>query len=85
MHAPLVTSLESLATWRGQLDHDLATFLRLLEDNELVDDGVQGQAAALRERLGGERLVLAFVAEFSRGKSELINAMPAPDRDAGPQ
>lgn len=75
MHAPLVTSLESLAAWRGQLDHDLATFLRLLEDNELVDDGVQGQAAALRERLGAERLVLAFVAEFSRGKSELINAM----------
>jgi hypothetical protein len=31
--------------------------------------------SALRERLGSETLVLAFVAEFSRGKSELINAI----------
>jgi len=29
----------------------------------------------LRERLGNEKLVVAFVAEFSRGKSELINAI----------
>ena len=75
MHAPIVTSLESLATWRGEIDHDLASFVRLLADHELVDEGGQGQAAALRERLGGDRLVLAFVAEFSRGKSELINAI----------
>jgi hypothetical protein len=32
-------------------------------------------AAALRERLASDKLVLAFVAEFSRGKSELINAI----------
>ena len=62
MHAPIVTSLESLAAWRGEVDHDLASFLRLLADHELVDEGGQGQAAALRERLGGDRLVLAFVA-----------------------
>ena len=33
------------------------------------------QIASLRERLGNEKLVVAFVAEFSRGKSELINAI----------
>ncbi len=33
------------------------------------------QLASLRERLGNEKLVVAFVAEFSRGKSELINAI----------
>ena len=31
--------------------------------------------ASLRERLAAEKLVVAFVAEFSRGKSELINAI----------
>ena len=30
---------------------------------------------AVRQRLASDRLVLAFVAEFSRGKSELINAL----------
>ena len=29
----------------------------------------------MRERLASDKLVLAFVAEFSRGKSELINAI----------
>ena len=35
----------------------------------------EAQLDGLRERLGQEKLVVAFVAEFSRGKSELINAI----------
>ena len=48
---------------------------RSLLEQELLDDADQALLAALRERLGSETLVLAFVAEFSRGKSELINAI----------
>ena len=33
------------------------------------------RCSALRERLASDKLVVAFVAEFSRGKSELINAI----------
>jgi hypothetical protein len=41
----------------------------------LQDDAATAQITALRERLASDKLVLAFVAEFSRGKSELINAI----------
>jgi len=41
----------------------------------MADPLSAAQMAALRNRLGNEKLVVAFVAEFSRGKSELINAI----------
>jgi hypothetical protein len=47
----------------------------LPDDHDLVDEPQTAALAALRERLASDRLVLAFVAEFSRGKSELINAI----------
>ena len=51
---------------------DLAQFLA---DHDLIEGAASSQIASLRERLGNEKLVVAFVAEFSRGKSELINAI----------
>ena len=48
---------------------------RALAEHELLDDADAAALAALRERLASDKLVLAFVAEFSRGKSELINAI----------
>jgi len=50
--------------------------LRLfLADNGLADALADQQLARAQERLAGEQFVVAFVAEFSRGKSELINAL----------
>jgi hypothetical protein len=46
-----------------------------LAEHELADDPTHEALAALAHRLAGEKLVVAFVAEFSRGKSELINAI----------
>ncbi|HEY2188852.1 MAG TPA: dynamin family protein, partial [Caldimonas sp.] len=48
---------------------------RFLGEHDLAHGEAAEQVGALRERLGNEKLVVAFVAEFSRGKSELINAM----------
>ena len=48
---------------------------RFLGDHDLSDAAVQGQLDSLREQLGQQKLIVAFVAEFSRGKSELINAI----------
>jgi hypothetical protein len=50
-------------------------FAAFLADHELRDSHGAAQVDALRQRLASDRLVLAFVAEFSRGKSELINAI----------
>jgi hypothetical protein len=75
MQSRIADSLDALATWRGELDRAVVHLGRSLLEQELLDDADQALLAALRERLGSETLVLAFVAEFSRGKSELINAI----------
>ena len=75
MSSTLVRSLDALADWRRALDRGVQSLARFLADQDLLDAGAEQQVDALRQRLGGDRLVLAFVAEFSRGKSELINAI----------
>ena len=71
----MADSLDSLAALRSTLAGHVARLGRLLQDHELLDEADAAVLAALRERLASDKLVLAFVAEFSRGKSELINAV----------
>ena len=68
-------SLDALSGWRMTLGRRLDEVSRFLADHEMADAPATAQMAALRERLGSEKLIVAFVAEFSRGKSELINAI----------
>jgi hypothetical protein len=75
MQSRIADSLDALATWRAELDRAVVHLGRSLAEQELLDASDQALLSALRERLGSETLVLAFVAEFSRGKSELINAI----------
>jgi hypothetical protein len=67
--------LDALADWRTALDRRSAEWARFLADNELADDAGAQALDALRQRLQSDHLIVAFVAEFSRGKSELINAI----------
>ncbi|MEK8025622.1 MAG: hypothetical protein RLY78_2579 [Pseudomonadota bacterium] len=75
MTPALHTGLDALTVWRRSLDRALGQLNTLLADEDLLDDSAQALAASLRQRLASDRLVVAFVAEFSRGKSELINAL----------
>ena len=75
MSSPLLSRMNSLALWRGRVDTAAGRFSQWLVEQDLVGETEIGQIAALRERLRSDRLTLAFVAEFSRGKSELINAI----------
>ncbi len=75
MTSTLARRLDALADWRRALDRAVEQFAAFLGDHELRDSGAVVQIDALRQRLASDRLVLAFVAEFSRGKSELINAI----------
>jgi hypothetical protein len=68
-------SLDALSGWRTTLARRLDDVARYLADHEMVDAPAAAQVSAMRERLSNEKLVVAFVAEFSRGKSELINAI----------
>ncbi len=71
----IVTSLDALAVWRRTLDEQVAAFGHETSDHELLEENDQALLVTLRQRLASEKLVVAFVAEFSRGKSELINAI----------
>lgn len=75
MQSRIAESLDALAAWRGELDRAVSRLGCALAEQDLLRATDQALLAALRERLGSETLVLAFVAEFSRGKSELINAI----------
>lgn len=75
MQDNLVDHFDALATWRSALRDDLRAFADFLSANELLGDGDAAAADALAARLGADKLVLACVAEVSRGKSELLNAI----------
>ncbi|HEY4958398.1 MAG TPA: dynamin family protein [Caldimonas sp.] len=75
MTPSFATSLDALGGWRAALGERVEALARFLGEQDLAHGEAAEQVTALRERLGNEKLVVAFVAEFSRGKSELINAI----------
>ena len=75
MQTSLVPGLDALADWRLALERELKALERFLLDHDLLDPAAAATSRALRQRLASDKLVVAFVAEFSRGKSELINAI----------
>src|SRR5262249_19004468 len=68
-------SLNELRDWRQALGPELTAFRRWAIVSRLIDDHTTARLAHIERRLAVERLTVAFVAEFSRGKSELINAL----------
>ena len=75
MTPSFASSLDALSDWRVALSRRLDELARFLAEHDLADTQSGGHVEALRGRLSTEKLIVAFVAEFSRGKSELINAV----------
>jgi hypothetical protein len=71
----LESSLSGLKLWRDATSASLATFRRWATVGRLIDEQTAARLAHLERRLASEHLTIAFVAEYSRGKSELINAL----------
>jgi len=46
-----------------------------MKDNELLDAAVEERLRRLENQVRSDKVMVAFVAEFSRGKSEMINAI----------
>src|SRR5438105_13158451 len=66
---------DALSGWRTALGRRLSDLAHYLDEHELADAPIHEALSSLTQRLSGEKLIVAFVAEFSRGKSELINAI----------
>jgi len=71
----LANQFAAYTAWRSRLSANLGEFQDWLSQNELSDAQTDLRLSQLLERLREDRLNVAFVAEFSRGKSELINAI----------
>ena len=63
------------STWRREMALRLKLLADWMRDQELLDDGTEERVQRLQEQLRADKVMVAFVAEFSRGKSELINAV----------
>jgi hypothetical protein len=71
----LVQQFNAYSAWRAGLGLAITRLREWLGDNELGDAQSDLHLNQLLDRLREDKLVIAFVAEFSRGKSELINAI----------
>ncbi len=71
----LAARFEAYTDWRRRLSAGISGLHEWLSQQELADAQVDLKIQRLLERLHQDKLVIAFVAEFSRGKSELINAI----------
>jgi GTP-binding protein EngB required for normal cell division len=72
---PFEQRLEELQAWRRAVTTALTELRRWGLAGRLIDERTGERLAHLERRLSNERLTIAFVGEFSRGKSELINAL----------
>ena len=75
MKHTLALQLDALAAWRRMLERRVHAVADFMAENELVDAPAAATLDALQRKLGADKLVLACVAEVSRGKSELLNAI----------
>ena len=71
----LVQQFKEYSDWRKSLVIALEQYRKGLDENALSDQASNQRFQNMLARLHDDKLSIAFVSEFSRGKSELINAI----------
>ena len=61
--------------WRREFALRLKLLSEWMKDHELLESAVEERLRRLEQQMRSDKVMVAFVAEFSRGKSELINAI----------
>ena len=61
--------------WRREFALRLKLLVEWMKDHDLLDAAVEERLRRLEAQVRSDKVMVAFVAEFSRGKSELINAI----------
>ena len=74
-HGTLSEQVEAYHTWKKELIRQISRYRNWLQDNNLFSDDVQVRIRRGIELLLEDELTIAFVGEYSRGKTELINAL----------
>ncbi|HWV64166.1 MAG TPA: dynamin family protein [Oxalicibacterium sp.] len=71
----LVQKFQEYGSWRDNVRQALERYRDCMQEFELSDAASEQRIQHALTRLNEDKLSIAFVAEFSRGKSELINAI----------
>jgi Dynamin family len=75
-HSPSFNEqFDSHSVWRREFALRLKLLADWMRDHELLDASVEERLQRLEGQMRSDKVMVAFVAEFSRGKSELINAI----------
>lgn len=75
MTASFNQQFDQHGAWRRNFAHRLKWLASWLNENELLNQSVAERLRDVEAQLRTSKVMVAFVAEFSRGKSELINAI----------
>jgi hypothetical protein len=70
-----IAQFDSHGAWRREFAARLQQLADWLTHNELMDASISDRMQHLDAQIRSDKIMVAFVAEFSRGKSELINAI----------
>jgi len=71
----MVRDLEQYSAWRQNVYAAVQNYRNWVVGAELADAAAEQRLARTLAKLADDKLSVAFVAEFSRGKSELINSI----------
>ena len=71
----LTQQVEAYHNWKKELIRQIGRYRLWLQDNNLFSDDISARIRHGLELLVEDELTIAFVGEYSRGKTELINAL----------
>ena len=71
----LSQQVDAYVAWKRELMREITRYRSWLEQNRLNSDAVQAKLERALKILRTDHITLAFVGEFSRGKTELINSL----------
>ena len=74
-HHDLDSEISLYSQWRSQLRDTIAQLSVFLKDHNVTDLRTHHELNLIMGSLADDRLSVAFVAEFSRGKTEMINTL----------
>lgn len=71
----LAEQVEFLTAWKQNIAREIGRYRSWLDQQGVNNKDIEERLAEATKTLRMDRILLAFVGEFSRGKSELINAL----------
>jgi len=74
-HGALSHQVEIYHSWKKELIRQIGRYRLWLQDNRLYSDDISERIHEGLRLLVEDELTIAFVGEYSRGKTELINAL----------